>query len=119
MENTNILQQNAYTQFNISEEFALKRFMPKEKDINLLSSFFSAFSDETRLKVIILLCIKPLCVGEISNVLNINQSTISHQLKLLRDGNIIDCNRCGKNMLYYIKNNQLERVLDEAVDCLN
>ncbi|MCQ2555772.1 MAG: metalloregulator ArsR/SmtB family transcription factor [Clostridia bacterium] len=119
MENTNILQKNTYTQFNINEEFALKKLMPEEKDVNFLASFFAAFSDETRLKVIILLCIKPLCVGEISNVLNINQSTISHQLKLLKDGNIIDCSRCGKNMLYYIKNSQLEHVLEKAVDCLN
>ncbi len=119
MENIETLKFNTYTQFNIDEEFMLKKFMPDDKNVKEIASFFGAFADETRLKIIILLCIKPLCVGEISYVLNINQSTVSHQLKLLKDGNIISCNRCGKNILYYIKNRQLERVLEETVDCLH
>ena len=44
MENTNILQQNAYTQFNINEEFALKKIMPRDKDIKQMASFFCVFS---------------------------------------------------------------------------
>ena len=45
-----------------------------------MSNFFYAFSDDTRLKIIMLLTITPLCVGEITNVLDLNQTTISQWL---------------------------------------
>ena len=71
----------------------LKSIMPSSKDIKSMSTFFYAFSDDTRLKIIILLTISPLCVTEISNVLNVNQTTVSHQLKILKSLNIVEYDR--------------------------
>ena len=65
-----------------------------------------------------LLSIKPLCVGEITKVLDINQTTISHQLKILKSLNIVACDRAGKNMIYYIKNCGIEQVLNASVECI-
>lgn len=96
----------------------LKKYMPNKNDIKNISSFFYAFSDDTRLKIIILLILKPLCVTEISDVLNINQTTISHQLKILKSLNIVECDRFGKNIIYYIKNKNIEDVLNVSVDCI-
>lgn len=90
--------------FDFREELALKEYMPNNKELKNLSTFFYAFSDDTRLKIIILLTIKPLCVGGICNVLSINQSTVSHQLKILKALNIVSCDRNGKTIIYYIKN---------------
>lgn len=104
--------------FSCREEINLKNYMPNKNDIRNMSSFFYAFSDDTRLKVIILLTIKPLCVTEISKVLNINQTTISHQLQILKSLNIVECNRSGKNIFYYIKNSNIEDVLNATVDCI-
>ena len=73
--------------FNIREESKLKQLMPSKANIKDMTNFFYAFSDDTRLKIIILLSIKPLCVGEIVNVLDLNQTTISHQLKILKSHN--------------------------------
>ena len=42
-------------------------------------------------------------VGEITKVLNINQTTLSHQLKILKSLNIVSCDRVGKNIIYYIE----------------
>ena len=83
-----------------------------------MTNFFYAFSDNTRLKVIILLTIKPLCVGEISSVLDVNQTTISHQLKILKALDIVACDRVGKNIIYYIKNEGIENVLNATVECI-
>lgn len=102
---------------NIKEN-KLKKYMPNNKDIKNISSFFYAFSDDTRLKIIILLTLQNLCVSEISNVLNINQTTISHQLKILKSLNIVESERLGKNIVYYIKNNNIEEVLNVCVDCI-
>ena len=74
--------------------------MPSKNHLKNMTNFFYAFSDNTRLKIIILLSIKPLCVGEIVNVLCVNQTTISHQLKILKSINIIECDRVGKNVIY-------------------
>ena len=104
--------------FNLREEYNLKKYMPDKNNLKNMSNFFYAFSDDTRLKIIILLSIKPLCVGEITNVLDINQTTISHQLKILKSLNIVECNRMGKNVIYYIKNSNIENVLNATVECI-
>ena len=104
--------------FNIREESKLKQLMPSKANIKDMTNFFYAFSDDTRLKIIILLSIKPLCVGEIVNVLDLNQTTISHQLKILKSHNIVCCDRSGKNIIYYIKNGSVEHVLNASVECI-
>ena len=103
---------------NLNEEYTLKKLMPAHSNIRSLSTFFYGFSDDTRLKIIILLTLKPLCVGDISQILNQNQTTISHQLKILKSLNIVSADRSGKNIIYYIKNSNIEQVLDATVDCL-
>ncbi len=100
------------------EEILLRNYMPDKSDLVNLTDFFYAFSDYTRLRIIILLTIKPLCVNDISVILSINQTTLSHQLKLLKSLNIVDCNRNGKNIIYYIKNRSIQNVLDSTIDCI-
>lgn len=102
---------------DLREEYNLKKYMPDKNSLKNMVNFFYAFSDDTRLKVIMLLSIKPLCVSEITNVLNINQTTISHQLQILRTLNIVACNRVGKNVIYYIKNSRIEEFLNVSVEC--
>ena len=104
--------------FEIRDEYNLKKFMPSKTSLKSMTNFFYAFSDDTRLKIIILLSIKPLCVSEITNVLSINQTTISHQLKILKALNIVECDRAGKNIIYYIKNASIENVLNASVECI-
>lgn len=102
----------------ISEEIYLKKHLPKSNDLKNFANFFYAFSDDTRLKIIILLTIKPLCVGDIAIILESNQTTISHQLKILRSLNIVECSRDGKNILYFISNTDIENVLNAGVECI-
>lgn len=103
---------------DIREEIAIKELLPKNSDMKSMTTFFYAFSDHTRLKIIILLIIKPLCVGEITTFLNQNQTTISHQLKILKSLNIVASDRNGKNVIYYIKNPNIQEVLNATVDCI-
>ncbi len=102
----------------VHEELTLKNYMPARSDLKSLTTFFYAFSDDTRLKIIILLTIRPLCVSDISSVLNSNQTTISHQLKILKALNIVACDREGKSIVYYIKNPSIESVLNATVECI-
>lgn len=100
------------------EEILLRNYMPDKKDLLSLTDFFYAFSDYTRLRIIILLTIKPLCVNDISTILSINQTTLSHQLKILKSLNIVDCVRNGKSITYYIKKQSIQNVLDSTVECI-
>ncbi len=102
----------------IREEINLKKHLPKTSELKNFANFFYAFSDDTRLKIIILLMIKPLCVGDIAIVLESNQTTVSHQLKILRSLNIVECSRTGKNITYYIQNADIENVLNAGVECI-
>ena len=96
--------------FDVRDEINLKQYMPSKNNLQTMTNFFYAFSDDTRLRIIILLSIKPLCVGEISNILEINQTTISHQLKILKSLNIVECDRIGKNIIYYIKKSKAGQI---------
>lgn len=103
---------------NCKEEILLKKYLPNKETVKDLSTFFSAFGDETRLRIVILLTIKPMCVGDITKYLSINQTTISHQLKILKSNNIVDCDRAGKNIIYYISNSNIKEMLNVTVDCI-
>lgn len=103
---------------NYQEEIKLKNYMPDKDNIRALATFFSAFGDDTRLKIIILLSLKPLCVGDISNILQINQTTISHQLQILKANNIVSNDRDGRNLIYYIDKPQIENILESTVECI-
>ena len=105
-------------EFDCKEKIILKQYMPNKTDLKSLTSFFYAFSDNTSLKIIILLMIKPLCVTDITNVLGINQTTVSHQLKILRSMNMVNFDRDGKSIVYYIKNRKIEDLFDIAVECI-
>ena len=104
--------------FNSKEQILLKQYIPSKTDMKKFTSFFYAFSDDTRLKIVFLLMIKPLCVSDIVAVLNINQTTISHQLKILKSLELVSYDRVGKNIIYYIKNSNIENVFNETVACI-
>lgn len=65
-----------------------------------LAELFKMFGDSTRISIISVLMQGPLCVGDISASLNMGQSAISHQLRLLRQSGLVKCKRQGKTMLY-------------------
>ena len=58
--------------------------------ISELTWFFTIFSDKTRLKLISALAISRMCVSDLANILNLNQTTVSHQLRLLKNLGAVD-----------------------------
>ena len=64
--------------------------------------FFKTLSDPTRLRIILLLLGKDLCVCELTFILKMSQSRVSHQLRILRDAGLVEDKRDGKWMIYGI-----------------
>ena len=81
-----------------------------------LSEFYKIFGDQTRLKILDALTNKPLCVNEISELLDMNQSAISHQLKNLRASNLVRTEKVGKHVYYSISDNHIKVILNYGIE---
>lgn len=91
-------------------------YMPKDRTIRQLSDFFSAFSDITRLKILVCLAVSELCVNDITNLLGMNQTTVSHQLKVLKDNGAIVSRRDGKVIYYSLSDQIINECMMNGVD---
>ena len=93
----------------VSESTAelIRHYLPSNADLSDMCAFFSLFSDVTRMKMISALSIAELCVSDIAMILGLNQTTVSHQLKLLRDAGAVSTRREGKIIFYRIVNRHI------------
>ena len=96
-------------------EQLLTTYMPTDKAIRDISEFFAVFSQETRIKIIILLSVSELNVNDIAKIMHQNQSTISHQLRILKDRKVVNSTRKGKEIFYSVANSYVSEVLFSAV----
>lgn len=93
--------------------------LEKQQDtevIQELSNMFKIFSDTTRLRIICTILNKELRVSDICEELGMNRTTISHQLKILRDTKLVKYRREGKEILYGLKNAHVEQIILQALD---
>ena len=93
-------------------------YVPTREVLNSLVCFFSIFADHTRLRIISALSISEMCVSDISSLLNINQTTVSHQLRMLKNLNAVNSVRQGKVIFYSLKNETLGDILLKGVEFL-
>ncbi len=93
-------------------------YMPNDTTLQRLANFFDIFSDITRVKILTALCITSMCVNDLSVMLNLNQTTVSHQLKLLRQCGAVSYNRVGKIMYYSLACPAINDIMLDGVDYL-
>ena len=93
-------------------------YMPSGDILELLASYFQAYSDPTRIKVLSALSMSELCVSDISNLLSLNQTTVSHQLKLLRTLGMVRYKREGKIIYYSLANKNVNDIMMNGVEYL-
>ena len=78
----------------------VKNKLPKEETLYDLAELFKVFGDSTRIKIICSLFESEMCVCDLSVLLNISQSAISHQLRVLKSARLVKFRRAGK-VIYY------------------
>lgn len=108
--------ENRYLLLSERHKRELLSALPHERDISKLADYFQNFSDSTRIKILSCLSMTNMCVNDLSTVLGINQTTISHQLKLLKDQNIVSYKRDGKILVYYLLDNGVGDMMMYAVN---
>jgi len=93
----------------------LEQYMPDERAVSEIVDFFSLFSNTIRIRILNLLSISEFCVGDIVFALGENQTTVSHQLRALKDAGLIACKRDGKRIVYYIANGEINDFMASAI----
>lgn len=93
-----------------------KRDMPDDKRLYALADLFRLFGDATRIRILYALSEAELCVCAISELLGMSQSAISHQLKVLKDGNLVACRREGKTVFYFLADDHVRLIIDQGYE---
>ena len=100
-------------------KYEVQSLLPDDGATSKLALYFQNFADPTRIKILSALAIRNLCVNDLSNILKINQTTISHQLKTLKSQEMIDFRREGKILVYHIKSAAVNDIMMYAVKGLS
>ena len=93
--------------------------MPETEMVDQMVNFFKAISHETRMRILSALSISELCVCDLSAVLDMTQSAVSHQLKILRDQGLISNRREGKEIYYQLKDQHVLYIYQQAYSHLS
>lgn len=96
-------------------EKAKQTMLGKDKLIKI-SHFYKALSDSTRIKIVNLLEKNELCVCDIAVILNMTKSAVSHQLKYLRQLNLIKSSKRGKEVWYSLADEHVIQVFDISLE---
>lgn len=88
------------------------RKMPEEYRLYDLSDFFKVLGDSTRVKIIWALDMSEMCVCDLAVLLNMTKSAISHQLRALREANLVKNRREGKNVFYSLADDHVKQIVE-------
>lgn len=86
------------------------------EDIMELSDLFKVFADSTRLRILHKLFNGPISVGVIADDLDMSQSAISHQLKYLKDSNLVKSERNGKSIYYSLADDHIKTIFKTGLE---
>lgn len=95
----------------MAEEKKNEICMPDDEFLFELCDLFRIFGDSTRIKILFVLMDREMNVGDIATELNLNQSAVSHQLRVLKDAKIVKFGRDGKSMYYSLDDDHVRNML--------
>ncbi|RQD74784.1 MAG: transcriptional regulator [Candidatus Syntrophonatronum acetioxidans] len=93
--------------------------IPPEETLYDLAELFKVFGDSTRIKIIWALFQEEMCVCDIACLLNMTQSAISHQLRVLKHSRLVKNRRDGKNIFYSLDDKHIEEIFNQGLKHIN
>ena len=94
----------------------IKSLLPQEEVLYKLADFFKIFGDSTRLKIIHALFTEEMCVNCLCSILDMSQSAISHQLRVLKQYGIVGYRKDGKYTYYSLQDNHIKEIFDQGLE---
>lgn len=93
--------------------------MPQEESLYDLAELFKVFGDTTRVKILYALFAAEMCVCDIAALLNMSQSAISHQLRVLKQARLVKFRRQGKVVYYSLDDDHVKQIFDQGLTHIN
>ena len=90
--------------------------MPDDEVLYELADLFRVFGDSTRIKILYALHDNELCVQDIANAVQLSQSAVSHQLRVLKDTKLVRFRRDGKTVYYALDDDHVRSILSMGMD---
>ena len=92
--------------------------LPRDEVLSDLADLFKIFGDTTRCKILFALFESEMCVCAIAELLAMSQPAISHQLRVLKDANLVSCRRQGKTVFYFLSDGHVRSIIGQGFDHL-
>lgn len=89
----------------------LRADLPDDEALYDLAELFRVFADSTRVKILYALFESELCVGDIAQLLNLSQSSVSHQLRILKSSKLVKFRREGKAIFYSLDDDHVRSII--------
>ncbi len=90
--------------------------MPEEEQLCNLAELFKVFGDSTRIRILFVLFEAEVCVCDLAQALNMTQSAISHQLRILKQNKLVKSRREGKSVFYSLADDHVRTIIAQGLD---
>ena len=111
-----VLEQCDYMHLHEKVIEQVQEEMPKEEILYDLAELFKVFGDSTRIKILYVLFQSEMCVCDIAQLLNMSQSAISHQLRVLKQAQLVKYRREGKTVFYSLADAHVNTILNQGLE---
>lgn len=95
---------------------AVRDNIPPMEELTAMAELFKLFGDPTRIKILCSLLRHELCVCDLAALIGMNQSAVSHQLRLLKQGHLVKSRREGKSIFYSLADDHVETMLAQGLE---
>ena len=92
--------------------------LPPEEELQDLADFFKVFGDATRLKILNVLLCSEMCVQDIATAIEMSESAVSHQLRVLKQMDLVKNRRDGKTIFYKLADTHISTILSTGLEHL-
>lgn len=92
----------------------VRKTMPEETELYDLAELFKVFGDSTRIRILFVLFEAEVCVCDLAQALQMTQSAISHQLKILKQNKLVKSRREGKSIFYSLADDHVRTIIDQG-----
>ena len=96
----------------------VNRTLPDEDTLADLAEVFKVFGDTTRMRILCVLFESELCVCDLAKLLQMTQSAISHQLRILKTNKLVKARREGKTVFYSLDDDHVRKIIEMGLEHL-